>query len=170
MQKGKRWDAGCMTERFPHEWLSGCFSKNDFLIPIWTSAYSPWEKYTWNKKKNQQNFESSDIITHRLQAKNCLLLRYYWLLGWRLHHIKPPCQVGAFGRSTTRECSFPLMFWTSCCRVSLGGKLWIITTWEDDADVPHQTYCHRTENVRFSKCFVNFYFFYLFANEIIIFL
>lgn len=96
------------------------------------------------EQKKQQNFESSDIITHRLQAKNCLLLRCYWLLGWWLHHIKAPCQVGAFGRSTTRECSFPLMFWTPYCRVSLGGKLWIITTWEDDADVPHQTYCHMT--------------------------
>lgn len=148
MQKEKRWVGGRVWQNsFRMSDYLAASPRMTFLSP-YEHLHTVPEKNTHGTKKKQpqQNFESSDIITHRLQAKNCLLLRYYWLLGWRLHHIKPPCQVGAFGRSTTRECSFPLMFWTSYCREENCGSSQREKTTQMNI-LPQDR-----------KCFVSFYF------------
>lgn len=107
--------------------------KNFFLNPIWTSAWSPTEK-THMEKNN--NFESSDklLTGYRLKTVCCFVT----IGNWLLHHIKAPCQVGAFGRSTMSEYFFPLMFTTPYSLVSPRQNLRIVTVWQlHTADVPH---------------------------------
>lgn len=67
----------------------------------------PLKKRTWKKNNN---FESSDklLTGYRLKTVCCFVT----IGNWLLHHIKAPCQVGAFGRSTMSEYFFPLMFST----------------------------------------------------------
>lgn len=92
---------------------------------------SHWK--THMEKNN--NFESSDklLTDYRLKTVCCFVT----IGNWLLHHIKAPCQVGAFGRSTMSEYFFPLMFSTPYSLVSPRQNLRIVTVWQLYTDVPH---------------------------------